>query len=118
MWNATMNLTIFMIAIVITREQILTDIPIGTPKQHVEEYFEGLTDKEWILYFTRENPQQGTVSHELSAGESGYYLIGLRYVRDRWWQPSLGRHLAVIVVISDADLVSEIKFFGSRSGWP
>ncbi len=118
MWNATLSLSVLLVALVITREQILNDIPVGTPKLQVEAYFEELTDREDIRYFTRENSRQGTVSHDLAPGESGYLIIGLSYVKDRWWHISLGRHLAVIVVISDSNLVSEVKFVGGRTGWP
>jgi saccharopine dehydrogenase-like NADP-dependent oxidoreductase len=99
--------------------EILESVPVGTSKQDVLIYFRQVTEPENIRYFTRENsPDGNTVSHSLEAGEAGYYIVGIPDVqRHRWW-PSFGRHLSVIVVLSDDKLVSEIKFFGARIGWP
>lgn len=106
------------ISVVITREQILQDLEIGTHRDEVVEYFEELTDEERISFITREDTMRGTVSHDIREGEKGYYIVGLRNVQENWWWPSFGSHLTVIVVISEDDTVTEIKFVGSRTGWP
>lgn len=111
------TLALVMMA-VITQEQILDDIPIGMPEEEAVAYFRELTDDDRIRYFTKESQRMGTVSHDLQDDEHGYYVIGISNVRSRWWWPSFGAVLRVILVISDDGLVSEIKFFGGRVGWP
>lgn len=118
MVNCVYGLVVLAISVVITREQILEDISAGTHRAEVEAYFEELTDKERIRFITRENSRTGTVSHDLREGEQGYYVIGLENVRKHWWWPSFGSHLTVIVVISEEDTVTDILFFGGRTGWP
>jgi hypothetical protein len=115
----TNSILLMLMATIISREQILEEVPIGMPEQQMVAYFLAITDAERIRYFTRENsPDGNTVSHSLQNGEAGYYIVGLPDVKRHWWWPSFGRHLSVIVVISEDRTVSEIKFFGARSGWP
>jgi len=119
MANTILASIIIFASVVISREEILLEIPIGTHENEVLAYFKQVTESERIRYFTRENsPDGNTVSHSLAEGQAGYYIIGIPDVkRYRWW-PSFGRHLSVIVVLSDDRVVSEIKFFGARGGWP
>lgn len=109
---------IFMMMIVITKETILQAVPIGTTEQEMLAYFDSLEGDITVGYYTRENAVVGTVSHELQEGEAGYYIVTLRGVRDSWWKPSMGRVLIPIIIVSDEGRVSEIKFFGGRTGWP
>jgi hypothetical protein len=109
---------ILTMSIVITKDEILDAVPVGTPEREAVEYFEGLTSRDRIGYFTRENAPVGSVSYALEEGDRAFYMVGIENVRYRWWRPSLGRRLVVIVVISDVGLVSHIEFFGRRGGWP
>jgi len=117
MLNTLSGMTILVIMIVITRADILESVPIGTPEKDALAYFEQITDNS-IFYYTREDDRRGTVSHQLRTGEHGFYLVRLDRVRPRWWQPSLGSSLRIIVVISDAGYVSHIDFHSAMSGWP
>ena len=119
MLNTIAGVIILFASVVISREEIQVEIPVGTDEEEVLAYFQQVTNAENIRYFTRENsPDGNTVSHSLEAGEAGDYIIGIPDVqRYRWW-PSFGSHLSVIVVLSDDKHVSEIKFFGARVGWP
>lgn len=117
--NVVFAIVVVLSSIVISREEILSDIPLGSSEDDMLTYFLAITDAERIRYFTRENsPDGNTVSHSLKNGEAGYYIVGLPDVKRHWWWPSFGRHLSVIVVISEDRTVSELKFFGARSGWP
>ncbi len=118
MITSVFSAVILAMSIVITKEEILEVVPVGTAEIEAIEYFESLTDRDRIHYYTRENSPVGSVSYELQEGERSYYMIGIENVRYAWWRPSLGRRLVVIVVISDAGVVSHIEFFGRRGGWP
>lgn len=110
---------IMLMSVVISREEILNDIPLGMKEGAVLEYFGDITSADNIRYFTRDNsPSGNTVSHTLVSGEVGYYIIGIPNVQRYQWWPSFGRSLSVIVVLSEDRSVTDIKFFGARGGWP
>mgnify|MGYP003665663337 CR=1 FL=1 len=109
---------VFMMTIVITKEQITEDVPLGVSEEEMVQYFRDLGDGVVIGYYNRQNSVTGTVSHELQDDEAGYYIVTIRGVRNNWWRPSFGRVLIPLVVISNEGKVAEIKFFGGRVGWP
>ncbi|MEX0738220.1 MAG: hypothetical protein WD071_02650 [Pseudohongiella sp.] len=109
---------IFMMSIVINREQILEDIPIGLPESEMMQYFQNLNGDLVIGFYDRESSHARTVNHELQHDEKGYYIVTIRGVRSSWWQPSMGKVLIPLVVISNENTVKSIKFFGGRVGWP
>ena len=103
-------------SIVITNEQILSDIYIGMSEEAVLEYFSNLDDS--IIPTWRGEYTGNTVGHRLSEGEKGYWLFGLKNPRRKWWLPSLGGRLVVLVVISDEGTVADVKVFGASGSWP
>jgi hypothetical protein len=109
---------IFMMSIVISKEQILEDIPIGLPGPEMMQYFQNLNGDVVVGFYDRESSHTRTVSHELQQDEKGYYIVTIRGVRSSWWQPSFGKVLIPLVVISNEGNVKSIEFFGGRTGWP
>lgn len=109
---------IFMMSIVISKEQILEDIPIGLTEAEMMQYFRSLNGDVAIGFYDRESSHTRTVSHELKHDEKGYYIVTIRGVRGSWWQPSFGKVLIPLVVISNEGTVKSIEFFGGRTGWP
>jgi hypothetical protein len=113
-----MSLVALVISVVISKAQILEDISIGTPEAKAVAYFEELTEKDRIRYFTRQDNRQGSLTHELQEGERGYYVVGIPNVRGRWWWPSFGRTFVVIFAISDEGYVTKVEIFDYLAGWP
>ena len=105
-----------LLMIVISPAEIRQAVTIGMPEQDMLDYFHELTIEEHIEFYTQST--QNTVGHILKDGEAGYYLIFIDDVRIRWWLPSLGGSITVVVAISDDREVTSVEVFGARSGWP
>lgn len=103
-------------SIVITNEQILSEIYVGMSEEAVLEYFSNLDDS--IMPYWRSESPGNTIGHDLVDGEKGYWLFGLENRRRKWWLPSFGGMLTVLVVISDEGTVADVKLFGQSGSWP
>lgn len=112
------GIVVLVMSVVISKAQILEDISIGTPEEQAVAYFEALTEKDRIHYFTRQDNRQGSLTHELQKGERGYYVVGIRNVQGRWWWPSFGRTFVVIFPVSDTGYVTKVEIFDYLAGWP
>jgi hypothetical protein len=116
--NILAGAAVLLMSIVITQADIREAIPAGTSEAEAVMYLKDISGSDSLEFFTREDNRRGTVSHQLVEGERGYYIVRLDRVRPRWWQPSLGASLRIIVVISSSGNVSKVDFHSAVSGWP
>ena len=108
----------FVIAasIVISEKLIMEAIPVGSPREHVEEYLEEIADK--YAFYTRENEPIVSPQYPWIDSEVGYYAAAISNVKSRWWMPSFGSWISIRAGIDGSGKVTQVVVLEGKWGWP
>lgn len=106
---------ILSMTILITKEHVIQNLPIGTPRAEVESYLREI-GAEYI--FLERHDYLGSQKYPWREDEIGVYSAGVDKVRTHWWLPSLGSVMGIRIGISRDGAVTQVLADYGQTGLP